>query len=235
MLAKLSWSARFRNVFFRSSFPEGSPERLFEERLHSYLPYRLQLVFNENRSTVLSICKHRFSIHRLFLDAPEEVIKELARYARGKKTKPALRRYIQLARYETDHKIELEPQGEVYDLAEIRDELNGNYFDSKLDVQIGWFGKEKKRRRHITFGQYMNDLKAIKIHKLLDDPFYPRFFVAFVVYHEMLHAVIPGYHDERGHYRLHGPEFKAREKEFHAYRRARQWEKANREKIFGWA
>ena len=207
----------------------------FDKRLHRYLPFKLQLVINENRSTVLSIQGRRFSVHKLFLDAPDEIVKELANYAMGKRTKPILRRYIQSNRFEVKREIDLDPKGEVYDLDEIMDELNANYFDSSLDLKIGWFGKEKKRRRQITFGLYMDDAKAIKIHKMLDDPFYPRFFVAYIVYHEMLHAKIPGYHDERGYFRIHGPEFKSKEKEFHAYARARRFEKLNREKIFGWA
>ena len=182
----------------------------------------------------MSVQGRRFSVHKMFVDAPDAVVKELARYFMGRRTKPLLRHYIQSQKIETNQELVLDPKGEVYDLGEIMEELNLNYFEGNLELKIGWFGREKKKRRHITFGQYIDAAKAVKIHKLLDDPFYPRFFIAFVVYHEMLHAVIPGYHDERGYFRIHGPEFKEREREFHAYTRARRWEKANKERIFGW-
>lgn len=171
----------------------------FEQRLHRYLPFKMQLIINQNRSTLLSVKGRRFSIHELFLQAPEEVIKELARYAMGKKPKPLLRHFIQTSSVESSRPLKLNPYGEIYDLKKMMDELNSAYFEDSLDLTIGWFGREFKKRRHITFGQYLDDYKAIKIHKMLDDPFYPRFFVAFVVYHEMVHAKVPGYLDERGY------------------------------------
>lgn len=217
MSAKSSWNASF------------------EKRLQRYLSFPVQLVINENRSTVLSIRGRRLSVHKMFLEAPDEVVRELARYAMGKRTKPILRHFIQSTTYEADEELLLDSKGRVYNLQEMMEEINDNYFEGRHNLTIGWFGRMQKKRRHITFGQYLKDSRAIKIHRLLDDPFFPRYFVAFVIYHEMLHAEIPGYHDERGYFRIHGPEFKRREKEFHAYARARRFEKANREKIFGWA
>ncbi len=218
------------NVFSRAESPD------FETRLHRYLSFRVEVKVNENRKIVLSYRDRILSVHKLFLDAPEEVIRELARYVMGKKTKPLLRQFIQSQTFETKRTVKLEPKGEVYDLSEIMAEIEQTYFGKSLDLQIGWFGKEeRKKRSRMTFGLYLDNVKAVKIHRLLDSLFYPRFFVAYIVYHEMLHSVIPGYLDARGHFRIHGPEFKNREREFHDYSRARNWEKVNREKIFGWA
>ena len=52
----------------------------------------------------------------------------------------------------------------------------------------------------------------------------PRYFVAYIVYHEMLHHVIPGSRG-LGRVNLHPPEFKEREREFRHFQRALDWEK----------
>lgn len=67
---------------------------------------------------------------------------------------------------------------------------------------------------------------------MLDDAFYPPYFVAFVVYHEMLHNVVPGKTDAMGYYRVHTPEFKRLEKQFAEYDMAMKWEKKHKELIF---
>ncbi|MEJ7703308.1 MAG: hypothetical protein WKF47_06460 [Geodermatophilaceae bacterium] len=56
----------------------------------------------------------------------------------------------------------------------------------------------------------------------------PLWFLEYVMYHEMLHSVVP---DEIGpsgrRRRVHTDEFYRREKEFPQYRRARRWEDEN--------
>jgi len=126
-------------------------------------------------------------------------------------------------------------EGSSYHLKEIYDQVNSRYFEGRLSLQITWYGqlkRRKRRRRHVVFGQYVDALKLVKIHRRLDDPSYPDFFVSFIVYHEMLHHVVPGYMDARGYYRCHGPEFKRREREFEHYQKALVWEKQNHAKIF---
>ena len=63
----------------------------------------------------------------------------------------------------------------------------------------------------------------IRIHPLLDAPFVPTWFLEYVVYHEMLHAVVPEEIDEHGRRRVHTREFYRRERKFHCYYRARRW------------
>jgi hypothetical protein len=49
----------------------------------------------------------------------------------------------------------------------------------------------------------------------------------YVLYHEMLHAVVPDEFDPNGRRLVHTERFKARERLFPAYRRARRWELEN--------
>jgi hypothetical protein len=223
-------------------------EQQFKDRLAKHLNIQLDIVLNENRSTMLNILDKtknwvRLSVHRMFLDAPEDVLSAIARYVRGSKKEGTkndflIRGYIQsnLGRFNYSHKIskdKLITKGRHYDLKVIYDSLNKRYFKNALDLNVTWFGQWKKRSRtRVIFGQYYDHLKLVKIHRLLDDSFFPEYFVSYVVYHEMLHEVIQGHVDNKGIYRTHGEDFKKREREFHDFERAHLWEKQNRSFFF---
>jgi hypothetical protein len=64
--------------------------------------------------------------------------------------------------------------------------------------------------------------KLIRIHPALDQVFVPRYFVEFIVYHELLHHVIPPVR-VNGRYQIHSPAFRQREREFPAYAEAMAW------------
>ena len=46
-------------------------------------------------------------------------------------------------------------------------------------------------RRSIKLGSYSATERLIRVHPALDRPWVPRYFVSYIVYHEMLHHVIP--------------------------------------------
>ena len=222
----------------------------FKEKLANNLDIDLEVVINENRSTMLNILARKrdwakISVHKMFLDAPENIISAIAHYVKGTRRDRAgkdllIRGYIQsnLNRFNYSEQLDqrkFSTQGRYFDLQEIYDRLNRVYFKSALDLKITWYGTagRKKRRSKIVFGQYFDHLKLVKIHRLLDDPFFPDYFVIFVVYHEMLHHIVPGHFDGKGIYRVHGSDFKDLEKEFADYEKATLWEKKNRMQFFG--
>ena len=224
----------------------------FRKRLSKHFKIRWELVINENRSTMLNVINRkrsfaRLSVHRMFLDAPDDVISAIAHYVRGtrrdKRTRDLLlRSYIQtnLKRFNYAHLLDdkkLVAKGRYYDLQTIYDQLNDDYFQKNLDLKITWNGTVgRTKRRRITFGQYFDHLDLVKVHRILDDPFFPDYFVSFIVYHEMVHSVVRGYVDSRGFYRIHGPKYKKIEKEFVDYDRAINWEKTHRKEFLrdGW-
>ena len=227
----------------KSSWNDSS--EYLKHRLKRHLRFKLDLVINENRTIMLNMLgRRRLSIHKMFVDAPEEVIAAVASYVKGRErdqTKKLIRSYIQSNLQDLDYshrisKKKLVTKGEVYDLEQIYETHNAAYFKGELELSVTWFGRQQRqRRKRVIFGEYHDSLKLIKIHRMLDDTFFPPYFVSFVVYHEMLHHIIPGYRDERGFFRVHTREFKQRERLYHDYARARAWEKRNKEKIFGWA
>lgn len=215
----------------------------FKKKIAKHLKLRLDLVINENRSTMLNVLEKkrgaaRLSMHRMFLEAPDQVISAIAHYVRGtKKTSDehlVLRSFIQASLQSYDYSNRIDPnklvhEGKHYNVRLLYERLNRQYFDGKLALKITWYGHWGKRNAsRVTFGQYYDALKLVKIHRILDDPFFPAYFVAFVVYHEMLHAVVPGYTDKRGRFRTHGEKFKEREREFEYYEEATEWERKNR-------
>lgn len=216
-----------------------------QNKLRKYLKQDLELVINENRSTMLSLHtkKKRLSMHKMFLDAPEHVIAAIAHYVRGTRKDAArhnlvLRGYIQenLGRFDLSDRLDaskLVQKGRNYDLKLLYDALNQQYFGGELNISLTWFGSwGRKNKSRITFGQFYDHLRLIKIHRILDDPFFPEFFVQFIMYHEMVHAVVPGHVDDRGRYCAHGKAFKERERQFRHYEEAIMWEKKNKPHFF---
>lgn len=116
--------------------------------------------------------------------------------------------------------------GEHHDLREIFDELNAQYFDHRIDAAITWGPRSgrPRRRNSIKMGSYSVEDRLIRIHRSLDRAFVPRFFVAWIVFHEMLHQI----HDIRvknGRREFHSKEFLAAEARFELYEQAKLWER----------
>jgi hypothetical protein len=120
-------------------------------------------------------------------------------------------------------------EGEYFDLKTIFDKLNARYFSNALrGYKITWGRKRKQPpKEYFVFGTIQEEDKVIRIHPLMDAPFVPAWFLEYVIYHEMLHAVVPEEIDEHGRRRVHTREFYRRERQFSRYYRARRWEDEN--------
>jgi hypothetical protein len=68
--------------------------------------------------------------------------------------------------------------------------------------------------------------RLVRLHPVLDHASVPRYVVASVVHHEMLHAEM-GVETRNGRRRVHPPEFRRREREFEEYERAKGWIEKN--------
>src|SRR5262249_55056710 len=122
----------------------------------------------------------------------------------------------------------LSTQGQTHDLLELFRKLNEKHFGGAVDALITW-GKRssvRKPRRTIKLGSYSAIERLIRVHPSLDRPWVPRYFISSVIFHEMLHHVIPS--SQGGCRRmLHPPEFRERERAFRDHERALAWEKAH--------
>lgn len=215
-----------------------------QRTLESSVGIRLQLKINDNRSTMLSVkwepdCT-KVSLHRMFLQAPHNIMQDLACYLKRehKKLTPGIKAYIEhnLQKLDYSHELDLsklETKGAVYDLKEIYNSLNQWYFNGLLRLHITWFGERKRSRgSQVTFGLFQDPLRLIKVNRLLDSGDFPDYFVHYVVYHEMLHHVCPARVDVSGFKHIHSKEFKQKEQQFAYFEEARQWIQENENQIF---
>jgi hypothetical protein len=208
------------------------------DALASLLTEGVRLVVHDNRSTMVSYRRRggvvHYRVHNMFLDAPVEVVRALADFAGGPRS-PAARRRVAGGRidaYVRQHRTRIAaprparvvPQGRTHDLQAIYDRLNAEYFDGAIEARIGWGAVQgRRRRRTIKTGVYVQDARLIRIHRALDRPDIPEFYVAMVVFHEMLHQAVPAV-ERDGRRVVHGPEFRARERVYPDFDRSRAWE-----------
>ena len=148
----------------------------FQEQLESGLDKPLRVKINDNRSTMLSVkwepdCT-KVSMHRMFLEAPHNIMDDLTCYLKQEKRliSPKIKAFIEdnIKKKEYGHSIDQQKlciQGNIYNLQKIYDELNQRYFKNNLDLFITWFGKLAQRNRsRVTFGLYHEPQRLIKIH-----------------------------------------------------------------------
>lgn len=141
-----------------------------------------------------------------------------------KKTK----RKLAHSRLPMQGQLNLRHEGKYFDLRSIFDRLNQRYFRGRLrGYKVIWGRRQKHRPKdYFTFGTIQEEDRVIRINPLLDQPFVPLWFLQYILYHEMLHSVVP----EKivsGRRRIHTNEFNRRERRFRSYRRARRWEEEN--------
>jgi hypothetical protein len=216
----------------------------FQEQLENSVGIKLHLRINDNRSTMLSVkwepdCT-KVSLHRMFLQAPQNIMQALACYLKreDKKLAPSIKAYIEhnLQKLDYSHELDLaklQTKGLIYDLEKIYHNLNQEYFDQPLGLHITWFGARHRRAcKRVTFGLYHDPLRLIKVNRLLDNKYFPDYFIAYVIYHEMLHYVCPTYVDESGYKHIHSQAFREREKKFKYFEEAQQWIKDNQSYLF---
>ena len=120
------------------------------------------------------------------------------------------------------------PVGTWHDLAAILHDVRAAHFPEVQRVAITWSARSRTPRRHIRLGSWSEGARLIRIHRRLDGPDIPRFFVASIVHHELCHAALGTDTAEGGPRRVHGPEFRQLERLFPEFREARAWERANR-------
>jgi predicted metal-dependent hydrolase len=122
----------------------------------------------------------------------------------------------------------------VHDLVPVLERVRQRYFGGIGDVAICWgaarVSASRRRRRARTrsraLATYSFDDRTIRVSPVLDSARVPEFVLEWIVYHEMLHHVLPC-ENGNGRRRLHTRRFRALERGFERYGEAQAWEKAN--------
>lgn len=215
---------------------EGA-RQAFERRLRTWFPGPVVLAVTDNRHNIVSHTKRggvlQARVHMMFLDAPLAVQDALVRWIvrDDRAASQLVGRFIDAnghrIRASRPFRRPLVTRGEHHDLLAIFHELNERYFGGAVDALVTWGrGAPSRKRKTIQLGTYSATERLIRIHRALDRAWVPRYFVASVLYHEMLHHLIPA---SRGPGRAltHPPEFRARERMFRHHERSLAWERAH--------
>ena len=122
----------------------------------------------------------------------------------------SVRNQAQLIRRERGRKWISTAAGQNFNLEEIFDQLNREYFDNRLKrPHLSW----SRAASRTLLGHFDTAHNAIIISKVFDRPQMPRFAVEYILYHEMLHLKHPVKHT-RERRCFHSAEFRADEKRF---------------------
>ncbi|PID38446.1 MAG: hypothetical protein CSB49_05555 [Proteobacteria bacterium] len=218
---------------------QGLTQRLMRRLGHG----SLDLALTDNRSVMITVRRdaprrhYDVRVHHLFCDAPEEIVDALARYIvlDDRKASRALGRYIDF----NDHRIrepsedskaarrevQLRTEGKHHDLQATFNVLNERYFKGEVSAGITW-GRNAARgkaRSSVRLGSYTVEERLIRIHPGLDQGWIPPVYLQWVVFHEMLHAVLP-IPTVNGRRQFHTRAFNEAEARFEGIAEARTWE-----------
>ncbi|BCL37966.1 SprT-like domain-containing protein [Nostoc sp. MS1] len=165
-----------------------------------------------------------------FINAPNTVLQALVESALIGKSRTHTQIIRQFASTEEYSSVLLEldliadvladnTQGKVYNLDELFDKVNHEYFSSSLaKPRLTWSRINTYRK----LGHYESARDRVVISLTLDDAKVPEFVVEFVLYHELLHK----YHGTKwvqGKRMVHTKEFRDSESKFKFYNEASRW------------
>ncbi len=193
-------------VILRRLMNEGDLSSEYETLILSFLEARTQPAIETLPAKEGELCISTISPHPSLLP----------RGAKGLSSSPAMEERI---------------EANGFDLQEMFDRLNREYFEDKIQAEVGWGRDSKKKNRSaFRFGSYDRAKQLIRIHPRLNQEFVPHAVVELTVYHEMCHQWAPSV-KRNGVWRDHHADFKKKEKEYRFYQEARSWEKQNWKKF----
>jgi len=218
---------------------EGARQAL-ERRLELALARPVTLGVTDNLRRMVSQTRVRGTlrvrVHMMFLGAHERIRQALVDFvARGDpRASEIVGKYIEanLHRIRASRPVTgpLRTRGRVHDLGALLAAVSGTYFGGMPgEVLVTWGRRTRpagEKRDTIKLGSYSAEERLIRVHPVLDRKWVPRYFVSYIIYHELLHHLIPAGTSGRRD-TVHPPELLEREREFRHYERALAWEERN--------
>ena len=207
-------------------------------RLQGLIKRTLVVTVNAGRWERVSVFREletiKVRVHRMFVKAPEEVIRQLALYidTEDADASRALDQYI--ARIEDGDRHQpsqsIRTSGAVYDLQARFDALNLRFFQGRVQARITW-RKPARSKTSMRLGLYVVEDRLIRISPALDRSFVPEWVVDWIIFHEMLHSVYPPIR-KNGRWVFHHPEFLTEERKFPNVKLAQKWVQYNIDELF---
>jgi hypothetical protein len=186
-------------------------------------------------------CGLEVRMHSMFGEAPPHVHDAVVRWIRSGRRAPracaVLDRWIMesLERIpiEMPRDVSLRTRGRQHDLEALTRELLSTelateFPEGESRPRVTWGRKGQSRTRHsLRLGSFDPEGRIVRIHPVLDQDAVPVWFVRYVLFHELLHAVHPPRPGEGSRWIHHGAEFRRRERAYADYSRAIEWEKGH--------
>ena len=188
-------------------FDESSPISVveFEVYLNEGGRRPIELKITRNRVSMISVefmpdGAAKIRAHEAFLKAPTPVLASLRKYVRTRRKdawKPIAEYVHQIrATHPSSGSEALTTRGEVYDLKTIYDAINHEFFNGSVTCRIGWGrgrppGRRGRKSRSIRYGSFDATTVTIRVHPILDDSRVSAEFLRYIVFHEMLHTIVP--------------------------------------------
>jgi hypothetical protein len=215
-----------------------------QDRLGAYLGHgRARVIITDNLRTMMSVKRghgvYTFRLHHMFIDAPPMVLRAVVRYAERQDSEASelLRAFIDanedaIRQRSEPRSVAVDVEGRHHNVQEIFDELNAHYFANSIKARITWGPRTKRKRARVSIklGSYTVEDELIRVHPVLDAVDVPRYYLAWVIYHEMLHEI----HDMPvvdGRRVYHTRAFRQAEAKFEQYPEAVLWERQNLHKL----
>ena len=231
------------------ALPSSSPLSLREREiwLEQETKRPVKLTFTRNRRQMLSWKPEAGTLkvraHEMFRDASYEIWCAVVSYFLdgdrlcGQVVDQFIERELRNWSQENARQEPIRSVGKYHHLGELFDELNNEFFHQACVSQITWgrAGKAQRRvRKSIQLGVYDPELKVIRIHPSLDQSFVPRFYVRWIIFHEMLHEIL-GVRSEGGRRQIHPPEFVALEESYPDYAQCMAWQRGNLKRLLSYS
>ena len=208
-------------------------EASLQQHLEECLNRPVALVFTGNSTSMLSARRDdgvlRVRLHRMFLHADSRVMNEIVSYLKNKRGamthfRSFVRDNREQLKIKPPKKVPVKTAGKFHDLSGLYDEINQEYFGGMVNAVITWGTRSPRYAvRKRTLGSYSERSHTIRINPVLDKKTVPRYYVAFIVYHEMLHAAL-GISIQGKRRSVHSGEFRKREKLYTDCEKAMAWE-----------
>jgi len=177
-----------------------------------------------------SLVEATLTLSEGFINASDETLEALVKAALFGKCQQTTRLIRDYAASEESSSVLIEldfitevivenPRGKCYNLDELFDKVNREYFACSLvKPRLIWSQINTYRK----LGHYEPARDRVMIALTLDDARIPEFVVTFVLYHELLHKS-HGATWVNGRRMVHTPEFRRDERKFKLYKQAEEW------------
>ncbi|MEJ2429245.1 MAG: SprT-like domain-containing protein [Deltaproteobacteria bacterium] len=205
----------------------------------------IRLTLTDNTCSMIHISPsesgYRVRLHHMFLQADKEVLNSLAHFISGRKQKaPSLLRDFVASNHNKIKRVPANPrrtnlrhQGLHFNLKKLFDQVNQEYFGNKIDCHITWGARRLVHRQNsIKLASYSDKTKTIRINPVLDRSYVPKYILAGIIYHEMLHHYL-GVEFRNGRKMAHTKRFRRFEQRFRHYHKLQAWKEKNLYRLLG--